>query len=109
MRQNDDCQSGVLAILANPETDGGAAVRRIDTHSAAVFLAGDRAFKVKRAVRYSYLDFATLAQRRAACAAELEINRAFAPGLYLRVIPITREPNGALRLGGRGDRVELAG
>src|SRR5260370_4575245 len=108
MRQNDDCQSEVLAFLANPETHGGAPVRRIDTHSAAVFLAGDRAFKVKRAVRYSYLDFSTLAQRRAACAAELEINRAFAPGLYLRVVPITREPNGALRLGGRGDVVEWA-
>src|SRR5260370_42566771 len=88
MRQNDDCQSEVLAFLANPETHGGAPVRRIDTHSAAVFLAGDRAFKVKRAVRYSYLDFSTLAQRRAACAAELEINRAFAPGLCLLGVPI---------------------
>jgi uncharacterized protein len=108
MRQNGDCQSAVLAFLANPATHGGAPVRRIDTHSAAVFLAGDRAFKVKRAVRYSYLDFSTLAQRRAACVAELEINRAFAPGLYLRVIPITREPNGALRLSGHGDVVEWA-
>src|SRR6266446_1732224 len=104
-RQNGDCQSEVLAFLANPATHGGAPVRRIDTHSAAVFLAGDRAYKVKRAVRYSYLDFSTLALRRAACAAELEINRAFAPRLYLRVIPITREPNGALRLGGHGESV----
>src|SRR5260370_40302104 len=108
MRQNDDCQSEVLAFLANPETHGGAPGRRIDTPSAGVFLAGDRAFTVKRAVRYSYLDFSTLAQRRAACAAELEINRACAPGLYLRVVPIAREPNGALRLGGRGDVVEWA-
>jgi uncharacterized protein len=108
IRQNGDGQSEVLAFLADPATHGGAPVRRIDTHSAAVFLAGDRAFKVKRAVRYSYLDFSTLAQRRAACEAELEINRAFAPGLYLRVIPITREPDGALRLGGRGDVVEWA-
>src|SRR6266404_223342 len=95
---NGDCQSEVLAFLANPATYGGPPVRRIDTHSAVVFLAGDRAFKVKRAVRYSYLDFSTLAQRRAACDAELEINRAFAPGVYLRVIPITREPEAALRL-----------
>src|SRR6266481_2679256 len=106
IRQNGNGQSEVLAFLANPATYGGAPVRRIDTHSAVVFLAGDRAFKVKRAVRYSYLDFSTLAQRRAACEAELEINRAFAPGLYLRVIPITREPDGALRLGGHGESVE---
>src|SRR5712692_6126965 len=108
MRQSGDCQSEVLAFLADPAAHGGAPVRRIDTHSAVVFLAGDRAFKVKRAVRYSYLDFSTLAQRRAACEAELEINRVFAPGLYLRVIPITREQDGALRLGGHGENVEWA-
>src|SRR5262249_12753156 len=106
--QYGDCQDEVFAFMANPATHGGAPVRRIDTHSAAVFLAGDRAFKVKRAVRYSYLDFSTLAQRRAACEAELEINRVFAPGLYLRVIPITRENTGALRLAGRGATVEWA-
>jgi aminoglycoside phosphotransferase family enzyme/predicted kinase len=108
IRQSGDCQGEVLAFLADPATHGGAPVRRIDTHSATVFLAGDRAFKVKRAVHYSYLDFSTLAQRRAACEAELEINRIFAPGLYLRVIPITREKNGALQLAGRGENVEWA-
>src|SRR5215467_9605788 len=108
IRQNGDGQSEVLAFLANRATYGGAPVRRIDTHSAVVFLAGDRAFKVKRAVRYSYLDFSTLAQRKAACEAELEINRIFAPGLYLRVIPVTREKNGALRLAGGGESVEWA-
>ncbi len=106
--QCGDCQGEVLAFLSDPAAHGGAPVRRIDTHSAVVFLASDRAFKVKRAVRYSYLDFSTLAQRRAACEAELEINRVFAPGLYLRVIPITRENNGALRLAGRGESVESA-
>jgi uncharacterized protein len=106
IRQNSHSQGEVLAFLANPATHGGTPVQRVDTHSAVVFLAGDRAFKVKRAVRYSYLDFSTLAQRRAACEAELEINRAFAPALYLRVIPVTREPDGALRLDGHGERVE---
>jgi uncharacterized protein len=108
IRQCDDCQREVFAFMADPTTHGGAPVRRIDTHSAVVFLAGDRAFKIKRAVRYSYLDFSTLAQRKAACEAELEINRVFAPGLYLRVIPITREKNGSLRLAGDGESVEWA-
>jgi len=107
-RQSDDCQGEVLAFLASPATHGGAPVQRIDTHSAVVFLAGDSAFKVKRAVRYSYLDFSTLGQRRAACEAELEINRVFAPALYLGVIPITREKNRGLRLAGAGEIVEWA-
>ncbi len=107
-RQGDDCQREVFAFMANPATHGGAPVRRIDTHSAVVFLAGDRAFKIKRAVRYSYLDFSTLAQRKAACRAELEINRVFAPALYLRVVPVTREKNGSLRLAGDGESVEWA-
>ncbi len=117
MTANHDCQSDdrrndgqaeVFAFLADPATHGGAPVRRIDTHSAAVFLAGDRAFKVKRAVRYRFLDFSTLAQRHAACEAELEVNRAFAPALYLRVVAITRESDGALALAGRGACVEWA-
>src|SRR5215467_2892663 len=108
IRQNGDGQGEVLAFLANPATHGGAPVQRIDTHSAVVFLAGDRAFKVKRGVRYSYLDFSTLGQRRAACEAELEINRVFAPALYLGVIPITREKNRGLRLAGGGEIVEWA-
>src|SRR5258706_4082182 len=92
-RQNGDCQSEVLAFLANPATYGGAPVRRIDTHSAVVFLAGDRAFKVKSAVRYSYLDFSTLAQRPAGCDARLQSHRALAPALYRRVIPVSRAPH----------------
>jgi len=98
----------VFAFLADPATHAGASVRRIDTHSAAVFLAGDRAFKVKRAVHYPFLDFSTLEQRHAACEAELEVNRAFAPDLYLCVIAVTRESDGALALAGHGACVEWA-
>jgi len=104
----DNRQSDVFALLANPATHGGAPVQRIDTHSAAIFLASDRAFKIKRAVRYPFLDFSTLAKRKAACEAELEINRVFAPELYLRVTPITRESDGALRLSGFGKPIEWA-
>jgi aminoglycoside phosphotransferase family enzyme/predicted kinase len=104
----NDVQSEVFAFMSDPATYKGAPVRRIDTHSAVVFLGGDRAFKVKRAVRYPFLDFSTLAQRKAACEAELEINGVFAPGLYLRVIAITREKDGALRLAGDGESVEWA-
>ena len=45
---------------------GGAPVKRIDTHAASVFLAGERALKIKRAVRFAFLDFSTLEKRKAA-------------------------------------------
>src|SRR5262249_31677630 len=64
--------------------------------------------KIKRALRYPFLDFTTLANRKAACEAELDINRVFAPAIYLRVAPIARQKNGALRLGGGGEIVEWA-
>jgi aminoglycoside phosphotransferase family enzyme/predicted kinase len=83
-------------------------VRRCDTHGAVVFLAGDRALKVKRAVRYPFLDYSTLEKRKAACLAELEVNRRFAPELYRRVVQITRDATGALALDGSGDPVEWA-
>src|SRR5713226_2432887 len=71
-RMNDSqSQEAVLAFLADPATHGGAAVKRIDTHAAVVFLAGTRAFKVKRAVRFPFLDYSTLEQRKEACEAEL--------------------------------------
>ena len=103
-----DTQEPVWALLGNPATHDGHAVKRIDTHAASVFLAGARAFKIKRAVRFSFLDFSTLAQRKEACDAEIAVNRAFAPEIYRRVVAITRAPDGALALGGSGEPVEWA-
>jgi uncharacterized protein len=103
-----DSQELVLALLADPATHGGAAVKRIDTHAASVFLAGDLAFKVKRAVWFPFLDYSTLDRRRQACEAELAINRALAPQIYRRVVPITREPDGRLKLDGAGEPIEWA-
>src|SRR5215471_5388307 len=105
---DSECQEAVFALLADSTTHGGAAVRRIDTHAASVFLAGDRALKVKRAVRFPFLDYSTVEKRKAACAAELAVNRAFAPGLYRRVVPITRAADGKLALDGAGEPVEWA-
>jgi aminoglycoside phosphotransferase family enzyme/predicted kinase len=101
-------QEPVFALLSDPATHGGLTVKRIDTHAASVFLAGTRAFKVKRAVRFPFLDFSTLEKRKAACEAEIEVNRQFAPEIYRRVVAITREPNGALALKGGGTPIEYA-
>jgi len=104
----DRDQEAVFELLGSPATHGGAEVRRYDTHAAAVFLAGARALKVKRAVRFPFLDYSTLARRKAACAAELEVNRRFAPQIYRRIVPITREADGRLALDGAGVPIEWA-
>lgn len=85
---------------------GGSRVDRIDTHSAVVFLVGDHAYKLKRAVRYDYLDFSTVEERRRACEAEVLVNRRTAPDLYLGVVPLTREADRRIALGGRGTPVD---
>jgi hypothetical protein len=72
-------QSEVVTFLASPATHAGATVERIETHTSLVFLAGTRAWKPKRAVRYDYLDFSTIDRRRAMCEAEVLINRRSAP------------------------------
>ena len=98
--------AGQEQVLAFLESGGlGAETERIDTHAAIVLLAGDRAFKLKRPVRYSFLDFTTLERREAALRHELELNRRTAPELYLRVLPVTAGPDG-LALNGAGPPVE---
>ena len=101
-----DDQADVAALLEAPQTHAGAAVTRIDTHGAVVFVAGDRAWKLKRAVRYDYMDFSTPERRHACCEAEVRLNRRTAPGLYLGVVAVTREADGSLSLGGSGDPVD---
>ena len=101
-------QREVIAFLSRPDSYGqaGGRVERIDTHGAVVFLIGDRAYKLKRAVRFSYLDYSTVERRRVFCQAELALNRRTAPELYLAVVPVTRAADGRRAIGGAGDPVE---
>jgi hypothetical protein len=99
-------QERVFAFLTDPATH--PLVRRIDTHAASVFLDGDRALKIKRAVRFPFLDYSTLAKRKAACDEEIRINRQFAPQIYHRVVAITQGKDGSLEVGGDGPPVEYA-
>ena len=103
---NTEDQSAVIDFVGSPATHRVAAVDRIDTHSAVVFLAGELAYKLKRAVRFDYLDFSTIERRRAFCEAEVRLNRRTAPTLYHGVVAVTRESDGSLALGGAGDAVD---
>ncbi len=101
-----ESQDEVAAFLADPATHGGAAVRRIDTHAAMVFLAGDRAIKLKRAVWFPFLDFSTVEKRRLNCEREVALNRRTAPSLYLGAVPVTRTKDGRLQIDGCGKPVD---
>jgi aminoglycoside phosphotransferase family enzyme len=82
-----------------------AEVTRHETHMSQVFLAGDRVYKLKKPVRFPYLDFSTLARREAACRAELTLNRRLAADTYLGVVPLTQTASG-LAIGGGGAPVD---
>ena len=108
MGEANSQQAKVLDFLGRPPayTPPPATVERIETHASVVFLAGAFAYKVKRAVKYNFLDFSTLKKRRAACLNELRVNARTAAQLYLEVLPVTIGDNGRFRLGGDGEAVE---
>ncbi|MDE2228099.1 MAG: AAA family ATPase [Alphaproteobacteria bacterium] len=101
-------QAETVAFLSRGAAYGapGAAVERRETHISIVFLVGDRAFKLKRAVAFSYLDFSTVESRRKNCEAELRLGRAMAPVLYHAIHAVTRAADGTLALDGRGNAVD---
>jgi aminoglycoside phosphotransferase family enzyme/predicted kinase len=77
------------------------------THLSAVFLAGEFAYKIKKPVRLSFVDFSTLELRRYFCEREVQLNRRLAPDVYLDVVPVTCDGN-RLRIEGTGEIVEWA-
>lgn len=101
-------QANVIDFLQQPSTYSPTPqeVTRIDTHAAIIFLAGDHAYKIKRAVKLSYLDFRSLDERFRVCQRELEINQTHAPQIYEDVIPVVEKTDGTLQLGGEGKVVE---
>lgn len=80
-------------------------VERIETHAAIILLSGDRAYKLKKPVAFSFLDFRTLEARRAALENELRLNRRTAPELYQAVVPVA-EAAGGLVIDGAGEPIE---
>lgn len=100
-------QREVIAFLSTPLSyEGVERVERLETHISIVFLAGRYAYKLKRAVRYPYLDFSTVKQRQRYCNAELTLNRRTAPQLYLEVRSVNRTADGHLAWGGSGEIVD---
>jgi uncharacterized protein len=96
-----------VSFLSRPDTYRplpNEVIRR-ETHMSWVFLVGGRVYKLKKPVRFSYLDFSTLARREAACRAELRLNRVLAPDIYLDVLPLV-DTGAGLSIGGAGTPVD---
>jgi aminoglycoside phosphotransferase family enzyme len=77
-------------------------ISAIETHFAWVFLTDDHAFKLKKPVCTAYLDLSTVSARRFNCSEEFRLNQRLAPGVYLDVVPLTMDTEGAFRVGGGG-------
>jgi aminoglycoside phosphotransferase family enzyme len=73
-------------------------VSMIETHMSFVFLAGARVYKLKKPVRYPFLDFSTLPAREHNCREEVRLNRRLAPDIYLGVAPLGFSPAGGFSL-----------
>jgi len=104
-----DDQAPLLAALSRPAAYGPGCkrVERLETHISCVFLTGDYAYKIKKAVDFGFLDFTTLAARRKYCDEELRLNRRLAPALYVDVVPITGTVEAPV-IGGTGPALEYA-
>jgi aminoglycoside phosphotransferase family enzyme len=83
-------------------------IHLIETHISWVLVTGERVCKIKRPVRYPFIDMRALEQRRFLCHEELRLNKRFVPALYVDVVPITRGSDGGSRIGGQGEAIEYA-
>lgn len=92
--------------LRDDLAEGADEVR--ETHVSWVFLTRESAIKVKKPVSLGFLDFSTLERRRAACEAEVALNRRLAPDVYRGVLPVVRDAAGRHRLDGDGEVVDCA-
>jgi uncharacterized protein len=79
-----------LQFLRSPAAHGATRcdVEVVETHMSWVFLAGDRVLKLKKPVRFPFLDFSTIAERELNCGEELRLNRRLAPGVYLGLLAL---------------------
>ena len=100
----------LIAALQRPEAyphPVSTPIRVAETHISWVLLTGEYAYKVKKPVRLSFLDYSTLERRRALCEDEVRLNRRFAPALYLGVAAIAGTPEAPL-VDGAGPPIEYA-
>ena len=106
---DEELQQTLVRAMMEPEfyPKPPPAVTHQETHISHLFFAGDLVYKIKKPVRYSFLDFSSLVKRRHFLNEELRLNRRLAPSVYLAVVPIVRNVSG-WRLSAEGDAAEYA-
>ena len=82
-------------------------LERRDTHISAVFLTGDFVYKLKKPIDFGFLDYTGLETRRRMCELEVGLNQRLSHGVYLGVVPLSRDGEG-FHLGDSGVVVEYA-
>lgn len=97
-----------VVFLSNPASYGGhtAHVGVRETHMSWIFLTDRRVYKLKKPVKYPFLDFSTLSKRRHYCSEELRLNRRLARETYISVTALSRDTAGGLQLDRAGRVVE---
>lgn len=86
--------------------DASTSVEVRETHISVVYLTRRFAYKLKKPLRFDFLDYSTIEKRRLACEAECDLNRRLAPGVYQAVVPICRDACGELVLDGPGEPID---
>lgn len=99
-------QHEVIRFLKSGAGYSADDVKHVETHCSHIFLVGDLALKIKRAIRYDYLDQSTLDLRHALLERELALNKQTAPMVYRDVVPVTLTVDGRLEFGSIGPPVE---
>jgi aminoglycoside phosphotransferase family enzyme len=109
-QQTNTATEAKVGVLRRPATypDAPGRVDVVETHMSWVFLTDRYAYKMKKPVRYDFLDFSTLALRQRDCEEEVRLNRRFAPDVYLGTVPLTLDAYGNLHLGGEGEVIDAS-
>ena len=112
-RQRDPAEHKValaekVAFLSLPDSyrDSTTSVERIETHMSWVFLTDQFAHKLKKPVRYEFLDFRSLEARHRNCEKEVRLNRRLAPKVYIGAVPLVVDVEQELQLDGKGEIVD---
>src|SRR5262245_1914565 len=104
----DPPPEAIVRWLATPNAYSHAPdwVEHIETHISHVFLSGSHVYKLKKPVKYDFLDYTTIADRELACGEEVRLNRRLAPDAYLGVVPVVVDQDGRFQIGGAGQVID---
>ena len=107
-QSTNDAAERIVGFLSQAASypDRPVSVQVVETHISWVFLTDRYAYKLKKPVRFEFLDFSTAALRHHACDEELRLNRRLTHKVYLDVLPITEDAHGVLELAGPGSAVD---